>query len=191
MSIKISDGVELENQLPLPNLNTNELMKHLFETGQAVSVQVDGITYEHCKPKHKPTSAVMVLSVVILSDVKDTPINEINSNGDVIYRNEDNEPPKQNAKGMNFNLKFPVRISILEYGKYGVYVDGSLEVYDIINLVLIKEEVLPGSNTQAIKIRLDVLEKHIIGAVFTIEVVQVNGKKGYYLKIVPGGNDEN
>lgn len=184
MSIKISDGLELETQLPLPNLNTKELMKHLFETGQVISVKVNGISYEDCKLKSKPLSAVMVLSLNILSDVKDTPINEITSNGDVICRNNESKPIKQNAKGLNFKMKLPVQIKILEYGKYGVYVDSRFEAYDIINLVLINQDVLPAENSQAIKIRLDVLEKNIIGSVFSIEIVKVNGKKEYYHKVV-------
>ena len=186
MSLKISDGLELEEQLPLPNLNTDELMKYLFETGQAVSVKIDGITYRNCKPKHKPQTAYMVLSFTILSDLKDTPIKEITSNGDIICRNDDGKTQRSNAKGLNFKMKFLVQIKKMEYGKYGVYVDGSSEAYDIINQALIERMMLPGNNSQAIKIRLDVLEKHILGVVLAIEVVQVNGRKGYHLRILKG-----
>ena len=186
--------INLINQLPKPDLNTNSILNHTRDMNEPILLKINGFKLKDLTPKNNPDEAKLILSVKILSDVYATPIFDLSPNGEIIYKNAAKPNKVMNGKGLNFNLIFYVRIIPFTSDKEtAIYLDNldNPEIYDIINYLIGKSYKHMKGNQKAIHINYKGLKNVLEGQTLTIEVIyrKCFGKSRNYLKVI-GDNDE-
>ena len=194
-----NENIHLIPQLPNPDLNTYVILDHLKKENEPITLKVNGFKIKDETPKHKPEKAILVLSVKILSDVYFAPYYNLANNGDKLIEDNMLEPEIiDNAKGLNFNLYYIVRLIPFPSSEMAVFIDNdnkdNPEVYDIINYLTWKKYPHMKDNDKSLHINYKGLKQVLDGSEFKIKVIDRftthnNGSYTTYLKLV-GDNDE-
>ena len=192
--------INLINQLPNPDLNTDKILNHLNDIEDSTVLKINGFKLTDFTPRNNPDKARLILSVKILSDVYETPIYDLSPNGDIISQYPYSVKPKKlaNAKGLNFNLYFYVNIIPFNNNENerAVYLENmnnlrNPEIYNIVNYLIGKSYKHMKNNNKAIHINYKGLKNVLEGKTFTIKVIsRISFKsEGYYLNVI-GDNDD-
>ena len=185
----MSNIVELEPQLPKPQLNTREFKNHIVYNRLPVTLKINYAEILNETPRTSPRTADIILSCNILNDVPGMPLYELTSSGDIITNDspikDSSDVLTDNAKGLTVNLSFPVNRGIIPMGQQAIYVDNTMEFYDILNHILSKKDIIPVDNDKEIRLKINSMGKLLTGSIFSIKCVFSNGSP--YLKLVDGG----
>jgi len=179
MAVKI-DSIKLIKQLPKTDFNTDDIMEQLLylESVKPISIKINGgeIT----------KNDVLRISFKIISDIEAVRC-EVNSLGQKLYKWECGEMQETrkgfvSIKGLNFNKDFNVKIShnrvILDWS--------NPEIYDIINHILKKDNILSKNDNPALEIPINELNRLITDKTIQVRVNTLwNGE--IILKPVGGG----
>jgi len=181
--------VVLKPQLPRPQLNLNEFKRHIADNEIPVQLYINSVKLIDKQPQHNPKTAKLVLSCELISDVPGMPLYELTSNGDIITKNKPkldiDEVIRDNAKGLFVNLVFPVAMGTIPMGQESIFVDNTMEFYDILNNILALKSIVPLGNNCEIRLNVKTMNETLPGTVFWL--MGVYSSKNVYLKIVDGG----
>ncbi len=181
--------VVLKPQLPRPQLNLNEFKRHIADNEIPVQLYINSVKLIDKQPQHNPKNAKLVLSCELISDVPGMPLYELTSNGDIITKNKPkldiDDVIRDNAKGLFVNLVFPVAMGTIPMGQESIFVDNTMEFYDILNNILALKSIVPLGNNCEIRLNVKTMNETLPGTVFWL--MGVYSSKNVYLKIVDGG----
>lgn len=188
----MNKSVVLIPQLPRTQLNSYEFKRHLADTETAAVLRINGVKLINHKPIKKPRTADVVLSCKVLSDVERMPLYELTSNGEIISNSspliDHSQVLKGNANGLNVNLIFPVNMGVIPMGQPGIFVDNTMEFYDILNSILQNKQMISSNNDCEIRLNVKTMKDILPGSSFSIKAVYSD--EGLYIKLVGGRNGD-
>ena len=188
----MNKAVVLIPQLPRTQLNSHEFKRHLADTETVAALRINGVKLINHKPIKKPRAADVVLSCKVLSDIERMPLYELTNKGEIISNSspliDHSQVLKGNANGLNVNLIFPVNMGVIPMGQPGIFVDNTMEFYDILNSILQNKQMISSNNECEIRLNVKAMKEVLPGSIFRIKAVYSD--EGLYIKLVGGRNGD-